>query len=79
MDHPHPNPSVTLVPFNKFTRRDWLDFGLYCDIRCRVQVANWRICRLRVVTIIDLLPITIIDGSAGLHTAELPVASSLWS
>jgi HNH endonuclease len=26
---------------------------------------------LRVVTIIDLLPITIIDGSRGLHTAEV--------
>ena len=26
---------------------------------------------------IDLLPITIIDGSRGLHTAEVPVASSL--
>ena len=34
---------------------------------------------LRVVTIIDLLPITIIDGSRGLHTAKVPVASSLWS
>ncbi len=34
---------------------------------------------LRVVTIIDLVPITIIDGSRGLHTAEVPVASSLWS
>ena len=33
----------------------------------------------RVVTIIDLLPITIIDGSRGLHTVEVPVASSLWS
>ena len=32
---------------------------------------------LRVVTIIELLPITIIDGSRGLHTAEVPVASSL--
>jgi hypothetical protein len=32
---------------------------------------------MRVVTIIDLLPITIIDGSRGLHTAEVPVASSL--
>ena len=30
-----------------------------------------------MVTIIDLLPITIIDGSRGLHTAEVPVASSL--
>ena len=37
-----------------------------------------RIARhVRVVTIIDLLPITIIDGSRGLHTAEVPVASSL--
>ena len=26
---------------------------------------------------IDRLPITIIDGSRGLHTAEVPVASSL--
>jgi hypothetical protein len=34
---------------------------------------------MRVVTIIDLLPITIIDGSRGLHTAEVPVASSLCS
>ena len=32
-----------------------------------------------MVTIIDLLPITIIDGSRGLHTAEVPVASSLYS
>jgi hypothetical protein len=32
-----------------------------------------------VVTIIDLLPITIIDGSRGLPTAEVPVTSSLWS
>ncbi len=32
---------------------------------------------VRVVTIIDLLPITIIDGSRGLHTAGVPVASSL--
>jgi hypothetical protein len=32
---------------------------------------------MRVVTIIDLVPITIIDGSRGLHTAEVPVASSL--
>ena len=32
---------------------------------------------MRVVTIIDLLPITIIDGNCGLHTAELPMASSL--
>ncbi len=30
-----------------------------------------------MVTIIDRLPITIIDGSRGLHTAEVPVASSL--
>jgi len=30
---------------------------------------------LRVVTIIDLLPITIIDGSRGLHPADVPVAS----
>jgi hypothetical protein len=34
---------------------------------------------VRVVTIIDLLPIAIIDGSRGLHTAEVPVASSLYS
>jgi hypothetical protein len=34
---------------------------------------------VRVVTIIDLLPITIIDGSCGLHTAEVLVASSLYS
>jgi hypothetical protein len=34
---------------------------------------------LSVVTIIDLLPITIIDGSRGLHTAEVPAASSLYS
>ena len=33
--------------------------------------------RMRVVTIIDRLPITIIDGSRGLHTAEVPMASSL--
>ena len=39
-------------------------------------VIPWRV---RVVTIIDLLPITIIDGSRGLHTVEVPVASSLWS
>ena len=32
---------------------------------------------VRVVTIIDLLQITIIDESRGLHTAETPVASSL--
>ncbi len=30
-----------------------------------------------VVTIIDLLPITIIDASRGLRTAGVPVASSL--
>jgi hypothetical protein len=30
-----------------------------------------------VVTIIDLLPIMIIDGSRALHAAEVPVASSL--
>ena len=30
---------------------------------------------VRVVTIIDLLPITIIDESPGLHTAEVPAAS----
>jgi hypothetical protein len=35
--------------------------------------------RLRVVTVIDLLPITIVDGSRGLHTAGVPVASSPWS
>ena len=39
-------------------------------------VIPWRV---RVVTIIGLLPITIIDGSSGLHTAEVPVASSLCS
>jgi hypothetical protein len=33
----------------------------------------------RVVTIIDLLPITVIDGSRGLHTAEVPVTSFLYS
>jgi hypothetical protein len=33
---------------------------------------------MRVVTIIDLLPITIY-GSRGFHTAEVPVAASLWS
>jgi hypothetical protein len=32
---------------------------------------------MSVVTIIDLLPFTTIDGSRGLHTAEVPVASSL--
>jgi hypothetical protein len=32
---------------------------------------------MRVVTIIDLVPITIMDGSRGLHAAEVPVASSL--
>ncbi len=36
-----------------------------------------RVDAVRVVTIIDLLPITIIDGSRGLHTAEVPVVSSL--
>ena len=39
-------------------------------------VIPWRV---RVVTIVGLLPITIIDGSSGLHTAEVPVASSLCS
>ena len=34
---------------------------------------------LRVGTIIRLLSITIIDGSRGVHTAETPVASSLYS
>jgi transposase-like protein len=33
---------------------------------------------VRVVTIIDLLPITIIDERCGLHTAEVPVAPSLY-
>jgi hypothetical protein len=37
------------------------------------------IARLRVVTIIDLLPIKIINGSCGLHTAEVPAARSLYS
>ncbi len=32
---------------------------------------------MRVVTIIDLLQITIIVGNRGLHTTELPVASSV--
>src|SRR5271166_192097 len=35
--------------------------------------------KVRVVTIIDLLPITIINGSRGLHTAEVRVHSSLYS
>jgi hypothetical protein len=34
---------------------------------------------VRVITIIDLLSITIIDGSRGLHMAEVAVASSLCS
>ena len=34
---------------------------------------------MRVVTIIDLLPITIIDGNRGLQRAVVPVASSLLS
>jgi hypothetical protein len=34
---------------------------------------------VRVVTIIDLLPITIIDGSRGLHTVGVPAASSPYS
>jgi hypothetical protein len=34
---------------------------------------------MRVVTIIDLLPITIIDGSGRLHTGGIPVVSSLCS
>ena len=34
---------------------------------------------MRVVTIIDLPPITIIDGSRGLQRAVAPVASSLLS
>jgi hypothetical protein len=37
------------------------------------------IVRLRVVTIIDLPPITIIDASRGLQRAVVPVASSLRS
>ena len=48
------------------------------------RISRWRVQRrrflrvtVRVVTIIDLLTITIIDGSRGLHTAEVPVASSL--
>lgn len=35
--------------------------------------------RMRVLAIIDNGPITIIDGSRGLNTAEVPVASSLYS
>jgi hypothetical protein len=34
---------------------------------------------MRVVTTIDLLPIAMIDGSRGLHTAEVPVVSSFYS
>jgi hypothetical protein len=39
----------------------------------------YRELRVRVVTIIDLLPITIIDVSRGLQRALVPVASSLLS
>jgi hypothetical protein len=34
-------------------------------------------CRVSVITIVDLLPITIIDVSRGLQRAVVPVASSL--
>jgi hypothetical protein len=61
--------------------------GNHFPIRQLSNVGPWGVSSVgglggvfaRVVTIIDLLPITIIDGSRGLHTAEVPVASSLYS